>query len=441
VARVWTGVSVGRVLQRVAGRQFDLLRRARDFRLLFVAAIGSGLGTRLAVLALMVDVWDRTQSGKWVAALLVTDFVPIIVIGLLLGSFLDRFSRRRLMIASDLLRCAVFVALPFATSATMVVVLAGVVGFATGFFRPAVYAGLPNLVEDDELSHANGIFQAAENLTWMLGPLLGSLLLAFSGPDVAYWFNAATFLVSALLIARIAERLLQSEKALTEGHWRDITRGFRVVRDSRALLTVLVAWSLVMLAIGHSDVAQVELAKVDFDAGDFGLGLLMAAVGLGLMIGSLGAGWAAARFGTGPAYVASIATMAGGLLIVSVAPNVWVATVVVVAMGVGNGVAVVANSVLVQRGAEDRVRGRAFTLVMSVNYSVLFVGMMLGGFVSDAIGARMTWTIAGSIAAVAAVSAHVLSRGMEAPARIERQTAPAPVPIVSGAAEADARRE
>jgi MFS family permease len=429
------------VLQRVAGRQLDLLRRARDFRLLFVAAIGSGLGTRLAVLALMVDVWDRTESGKWVAALLVTDFVPIIVIGLLLGSFLDRFSRRRLMIASDLLRCAVFVALPFATSPAMVVALAGVVGFATGFFRPAVYAGLPNLVDDEELPRANGLFQAAENLTWMLGPLLGALLLWVSGgPDVAYWFNAVTFLFSALLIVRIGERLLQSEKALTEGHWRDIVRGFSVVKNSRALLTVLVAWSLVMLAIGHSDVAQVELAEVDFDAGDFGLGLLMAAIGLGLVIGSLGAGWASERFGTAHAYVGAIAAMAAGLLIVSVVPNVWIAAVVVVGMGVGNGVAVVANSVLVQRGADDRVRGRALTLVMSVNYSVLFVGMMLGGIISDALGARMTWTVAGVIAAVAALSAYLLGRGMIAPA-VAVQPVPAPVPVVSAAAEADARRE
>ena len=69
----------------MAGRQFALIRRARDFRLLFLAAVGSGLGTRLAVMALMVDVWDRTHSGKWVAALLVADFVPMIVIGLLLG--------------------------------------------------------------------------------------------------------------------------------------------------------------------------------------------------------------------------------------------------------------------------------------------------------------------------------------------------------------------
>ena len=415
----------------MAGRQPHLIRRARDFRLLFLAAVGSGLGTRLAVMALMVDVWDRTHSGKWVAALLVADFVPIIVIGLLLGSVVDRFSRRKLMIASDLLRCAVFVALPFTTGPAQVVALAGVAGFATGFFRPALYAGLPNLVDDEELANANGLFQAAENLTWMLGPLVGGVLLSFSTPDVAYWFNAVTFLVSAVAIARIAEHKLQSEKALSEGHWRDLSEGFKLAAGSRALLTVLVGWSLAMLAVGNSDVAEVELAKVAFGSGNFGFGLLMAASGLGLILGSLGAAWAIARWGTAVAYGGSIGLMSVGLGATAVVPTVWAATVFVVALGLGNGIAVVANSLLVQRGTPDHLRGRAFTLVMSLNYSVLFIGMLAGGFLSDAFGARWTWGIAAIVAGVAALAAYALARGIpEEPVRDE----PEPLPIVSAAA-------
>lgn len=415
----------------MAGRQLDLIRRARDFRLLFLAAVGSGLGTRLAVMALMVDVWDRTHSGKWVAALLVADFVPMIVIGLLLGSVVDRFSRRKLMIASDLLRVAVFVALPFTTGPVQVVALAGVAGFATGFFRPALYAGLPNLVDDDELANANGIFQAAENLTWMLGPLLGGVLLSFSTPDVAYWFNAVTFLGSALLIARIAEHKLQTEKALSEGHWRDLAEGFRVAVKSRAVLTVLVGWSLAMLAVGNSDVAEVELAKVAFGSGNFGFGLLMAASGLGLILGSLGAAWAISRWRTAVAYGGSLALMSVGLGATAVVPTVWAATIFVVALGLGNGIAVVANSLLVQRGTPDHLRGRAFTLVMSLNYSALFIGMLAGGFLSDAYGARWTWGVAAIVAAVAAVAAFGLAGGIpEQPARDDAEA----LPIVSAAA-------
>jgi MFS family permease len=414
----------------VAGRQLHLIRRARDFRLLFLAAVGSGLGTRLAVMALMVDVWDRTHSGKWVAALLVADFVPIIVIGLLLGSFVDRFSRRKLMIASDLLRCAVFVALPFTTGPAQVVALACVAGFATGFFRPALYAGLPNLVDDDDLADANSIFQAAENITWMLGPLLGGVLLSFSTPDVAYWFNAVTFLVSALLIAQIAERKLQTEKALSEGHWRDLAEGFRLAARSRAILTVIVGWSLAMLAIGNSDVAEVELAKVAFGSGNFGFGLLMAASGLGLILGSVGASWATDRFGTAVTYGGSIALMSIGLGVTAVAPNVWVAAVFVVAFGLGNGVAVVVNSLLIQRGTPDHLRGRAFTLAMSLTYSAVFIGMLAGGFLSDAYGARWAWGIAAIVAGVAAVAAYGLARGIpERPAHVDAE----PLPIVSAA--------
>ena len=210
-------------------RQLDLLRRrARDFRLLFLAAVGSGLGTRLAVMALMVDVWDRTHSGKWVAALLVADFVPMIVIGLLLG-----LVRRPLLApqADGRVRPSALrrvLALPFTTGPAQIVALAGVAGFATGFFRPAVYAGLPNLVDDDELADANGSSRRPRTSRGCSGPLLGGVLLSFATPDIAYWFNAVTFLVSALLIARIAERKLQTEKALSEGHWRDLAEGFQL---------------------------------------------------------------------------------------------------------------------------------------------------------------------------------------------------------------------
>ena len=418
--------------QRGARRQLDLLRRAREFRLLFLSAVGSGLGTRLAVLALIVDIWDRTHSGKWVAALLVGDFVPMIVIGLLLGSFVDRFSRRRLMIGSDLLRCAVFCLLPFATSSWMVVALASVAGFATGFFRPAVYAGLPNLVSDADLPEANGLFQAAENLTWMLGPLLGGVLLSFSTPDIAYWVNAVTFLFSALLIVRIPEHLLQSEKALSEGHWRDLAAGFRLAVRSRALMTVLVGWSLVTFALGNSDVSEVELVKVAFGAGNFGLGLLMGASGLGLIFGSLAASWVAERWGTAVAYGGSIAAMAVGLGVAAVAPTVWVAAVFVVAMGVGNGIAVVANSLLVQRGTPDHLRGRAFTLAMSVTYSALFIGMLVGGVLSDAVGARMAWGVAAAVAGVGAIASYLLARGI--PGAVPDHLEPIePLPIVVGA--------
>ena len=98
----------------------------------------------------------------------------------------------------------IFAALPFTTSAAAVVVLAAAAGFATGFFRPASYAGLPNLVEPSDLPAANSLLRGGEYLSWTIGTALGGVIVAVAGPDPAYIVNAVTFLVSAVLILRIA---------------------------------------------------------------------------------------------------------------------------------------------------------------------------------------------------------------------------------------------
>lgn len=389
-----------------------LLRRRSGFRLLFLAAFGSGVGTLMAVVALTVDVYERTDSGRWVSALLVADFVPTIVIGLLLGPLVDRLSRRRLMIVSDLVRGAVFVVLPFVGSAAGVVALAAVVGLATGFFRPAVYAGLPNLVDEEDLPAANGLLQSVENLSWTLGPVAGGALIALSGTDAAYWVNAATFLLSALLLAGIPASALQSVTALTKGHWRDLADGVGVVLRSRPLTLVLVAWSVAMLGMACVNVGQLFLAEDVFDAGSFGYGLLFGSVGLGLVAGSMLAGGALGDRPAASAYPLSLGLMCVGFAAAAVAPSIWIAAVFCVVAGVGNGTANVCNALLVQRGAADDVRGRALTLVMSATYLALGVGMAAAGPLVDAVGARATWGTAAGLFAVASAAALVLARGV-----------------------------
>src|SRR5204863_8740195 len=94
-----------------------LLTTAPGCRRLFLATLGSRLGTLLATIALVVDVKDRTGSGSWVSALMIVEFLPAVAVGLSLGPLLDRVSRRGLMIVSDLVRAGVFCTLPFANSA------------------------------------------------------------------------------------------------------------------------------------------------------------------------------------------------------------------------------------------------------------------------------------------------------------------------------------
>ncbi len=390
--------------------RLGLLRRSPSFGFLFFATAGSSLGTWIAAIALTVDVYDRTGSGVWVAALLIADFLPIVLIGLLLGPLVDRLSRRRLMIVSDLVRFGVFAALPFADSAGQVVGLAAVSGIATGFFVPAVYAGLPNLVSDEELPNANSLLQTFETLSWMVGPVVGGLLLTGWGPSVPYVVNAVTFLVSAGFVSRIPKAKLQSAESLTRGHWRDVADGIRLVVTARPLRTVLVVWSIVLLGAGAVNVAEVIFAKDTLDAGNLGFGAIIAASGVGLALGSFLAPAALGKVGLRRHYIGSIALMGVGWGGAALSGTIWVAVPFVIGGAAGNGAAVVCNALLVQRGAPDQYRGRALATLMSSSYAVQGLAMVAAGVLTDMFGARAIWIAAGLIYIVGSFVAFLMTR-------------------------------
>jgi MFS family permease len=403
--------------------------RLPAFRNLFLATLGSSVGTLMAAVALTLDVQERTKhsphSGLWVGAVLVVEFLPTVVVGLFLGPLLDRLQRRALMIAADAIRVGVFVALPFAPSAGAVVGLAFAAGLATGFFRPAVYAGVPNLVDGKLLPKANGLLQTVENLSWMVGPLLG----AAAGPTISYAVNAASFVVSIVLLVRIPSRLLQSERALTRGYWRDLADGFVVTLRSRSMVAVVVAWGIASLGLGAANVSQIFLAKHTFSSGRFGYGFLSGAIGAGLVLGAFFSAQLLERWGVAAAYGGGLSLMGLGLVAAAVSPNVWVAGLCCVALGVGNGTAVGCNALLVQRGTFDVMRGRALTFVMSATYLAVACGEFVGGSFLHMGGApyapRWEWGIAGGALGVAAVAGWAIARKLGGETAAEGEHAPA----------------
>lgn len=379
-----------------------------EFRRLFLANLASGIGTWLALLALQIEVYDRTHSGWWVGAVLAANIVPAIAVGLLLGPLVDRLSRKGLMIASDLGRLAVFAALPFVHNTAAIVALALVAGIGNAFFRPAVLAGVPNLVSDDDLPDANALLQFVDWGTAIIGSLAGGAIVALSGTSLAFWVNAVTFGISAVFVAGIPSRLLQSERPIGRGHWKDLREGYDAVLQSRELTTVLVAWTIAQIGIGGINLAEIFLARTEYDTGNFGFGLMVGASGVGLVVGGLWARSAAQLVGMRSAYPRALLVFAVGTLGAALAPNLWVGAIALFVYGLGNGVAVVLNITLVQRGAPDRLRGRALTAIIAINYGVLLAVFVAVGPLTDAVGARVVYAIAAGALVVAAVAATLL---------------------------------
>ena len=155
---------------------------------------------------------------------------------------------------------------------------------------------------------------------------------------------------------------------MSRGHWRDVGDGLALVRRSRPLFMVLVVWSVAIVGNAFFNVAEIFFAKDVLDSGDLGFGILVGATGLGLTVGGFFGGRWIDRFGVTRVYVASLALWGAGVAAAAVSPWLALAAALVAVGLVGNGVAVVCNLLLVQRGAPDHLRGRAFTVIMSVNY-------------------------------------------------------------------------
>jgi MFS family permease len=400
--------------------RLGLLRRSPAFGYLFLATAGSSFGTYLAAVALTLQVYDATESGVWVAALLIADFLPIVAIGFLLGPLVDRLSRRRLMVASDIVRFGVFAALPFVDGVGGLVALAAVSGIATGFFLPAANAAIPNLVPEEELVNANSLVVTVETLSWMIGPIVAGLLVTAWGTTVPYVVNAVTFLVSAALVARIPERNLRSEDSLTRGHWRDVADGLRLVFTAQPLRTVLIVWNVALIGSAAINVAEVVFAKDNLGAGDIGFGALVAASGVGLAFGSFLSAPALGKVGLRRTYVSSLLLMGVGWGSAALTGSIWLAVAFVIGGAAGNGSVIVCNRLLVQRGAPDQYRGRALATIMSSNYAVLGLAMAAAGVLTDQFGARAVWIGAGVVYLFAAVVALALTRWLPVAVEEER---------------------
>src|SRR5450759_4662017 len=396
-------------LRSTSSDQFALFRYA-GVRRLFWATFISSAGTWLAFVALALDVYDRTHSSVWVGALFVTETLPIALLGFFFGPLLDRLPRRSLMIGADLFRVVVFIALVFAPSAWAILALAMLAGIAAGLFAPAVYAGLPNLVEERDLAGANGLFQTATSATMIFGPLFGGAIVAVVGPHPAYLFNAASFVLSALLIAGIRPSGLQSVTAASRGYLRDLLDGAAAVFRSRPLLTVFIAWNVAMVGIAAMNTAEVELVKHDFGAGDLGYGAFMAATGLGVFIGAFSARAVFARRSFATAYALGFALLALGMGLVALLPPFALAVAILLIAGTGNGLLLTANAMLVQQGASDDLRGRSFTLIMSANALVLTFASFGAGVLTDRAGAPLVWALASVATVLAGLVGWLLAR-------------------------------
>ena len=267
--------------------------RTRDYRFILAASATSQTGDWLYNVALIVWAYQATHSTAWVAGVTIARLIPYPLLGPLGGVIADRYDRGRVLVVSDLARVAVMLGLAvLAAGDGPVGLAAGLAALASALgtvYRPAVVGMLPDVVGEEHLVAANATESIVENLSVVVGPMIGAGLLVVASPALAFGVNALTFLVSALCASAIRTRSRgdATEHHAGEGWARQLGRGFRELghsRDARVFSGFLVGTSFVY---GVQTVMLVLVAAQQLSGGTDEVGIFYAALGVGGIAGAV----------------------------------------------------------------------------------------------------------------------------------------------------------
>jgi MFS family permease len=377
----------------------SLLRNVRFLRL-WIGQGTSFVGDAVSMVALVVLVVQITGSASAVGGALVARLLPTIA-SPLAGVLADRLDRRIVLVASDLARAVLVLGLVFARDLATIYVLVFLMGLARTVFNPTVRAAFPSVVGGGDLTRANALISGTFSTSIMVGPALGGLLVASIGVDAAFLADAATYLVSAILLSRVPLPRLRRESEEEEGFVRELRSGFGYLIGARIPLAIVVGAFLTILTINATVPAEVFLAKETFGAGDAGYGLLVSLWGGGMVLGSAMMAVLGDRINLVLFYILSIFVGAFALVGTGLAPAFVLALGALTVEGAATGIDNVATDTILQKRVPEAFLGRVFSIRLLGYSAGEALAYPLGGVLVDAVGPRSTYLLAGIATATA----------------------------------------
>jgi hypothetical protein len=382
--------------------------RLRDFALLWTGMAISMVGDGVYVVAIAWQVYEISNRPSALALVGVAWSLPQVLLMLLSGALADRFDRRRLMIAGDLIRCGAIATIGTLSitgrlTVPLVVGLVVVYGVGQAIFQPSFSAIVPTIVPVNLLVEANSLAQFVRPFSMMLlGPVIGGLLIAAFGAGWAFVFDGGTFAFSALMILLMRTRREPRDADSGERLMSEVAEGLRYVIAHRWLILAMVGATVSLLATwGPWETLVPYVIKNELHGGPTALGLVFGAGGLGSVAAALFFGqrgtlprrpvtalylaWAIAMFGT------------AGFGLVT---GVWQAMIVALATEACITILIVIWFTLVQRLVPHDLLGRVTSLDWMISIGGVPLSFAIVGPVASAIGARTTLVLAGILGGV-----------------------------------------
>ena len=401
----------------------ELLRKNHNFRRLWVGQVISELGTWFSFIAELGLVRALSGTPLSTTMLLVARLLPFLLVAPFAGVFVDRRSRRRILIAADIARAVIslgFLTVGAKGPVWIVYVCAALTSSCSTFFEAGKNAAVPNLVAPRELLSANVLMFSTRFLQFTLGAALGGVTAARFGYDAAFIVNSISFIASALFIWPIPDRALYAARgadgdvepeprvSTSPKLMADVRAGLAYIRKTpfvRGVILVNIAWATGggMNNLLFDQIGGHTFARGGEDRGDWSVATLYTAAGLGLFVGMMLArragAWAADERRAGKfigwALVAhGVCFALAGTMPTLITMSVWLGLSRMI-LGAEFGV----QETLMMRVLPDEYRGRVFTTDRALELATMTLSMIVAGWMLTVVGPRTMMIVSGMLSA------------------------------------------
>jgi DHA3 family macrolide efflux protein-like MFS transporter len=378
----------------------------RNFRLMWSAQLVSTIGSALTSLAASIVVYRATGSALSVGLMLMATAAPSLLVGLLAGVFVDRWDRKRILVAADLIRAALVFAIPFliAVDITWLYVMVLLSSVVSQFFDPAHASLLPEIATDEELAAANAFLAISSFGSTAVGFAASGLIASRFPIEYTFYLDSLTFLFSALAVmfVQVKHRSMDASEGRTS-IVRNLRQGASYLFRNQMLRSLFMVSIPVLLGAGLWNTLLLPFSERALGASEFEFGLQEGLTSVGFVVGSLLMARLADRWREGQWIVIGYLGVGVAGMLYSQSTSITMAVFVVTLGGLANAPSAIARRLMIQRTVPGEIQGRVYSTFF-VSRDVLFLLGMGAAGLADALSIRpVVLGSAGLIAAAGAV--------------------------------------
>jgi DHA3 family macrolide efflux protein-like MFS transporter len=409
---------------RIRGHPYIRLALDARFAAFWLAQTISLLGDRLHQVAIAVLVYAITDSPLLTGLVFLAATLPNILLGPIAGTFVDRWEHKRVLIASDLIRAALVLALPFVAMIDVVLVypLVFLITCVSLFFRPAKVALIPRIVAKDDVMAANSATWTADTLADLLGFPLAGLFVAFLGTDpadltLAFVADSATYVLSAALLVGITVSPIVRSVGPRVGNalrifFAELAEGWRFLRSRAALMQNTLISTLAQMSVGVTLALTVVYARDSLDGTVIpypqNFAAIETAIGFGNLIGGLAVGALGARLRKGWLVVGGFLVMGISTVVLGLTANVLVALVAAAITGIANLVYIIPTQTIFIEMTPIELMGRVVALRSSMVFGAMTLAMGVSGILAESVPVGLVIAAFGALTALGGVIGALL---------------------------------